>query len=357
MRGCAPFERAEVALGRDRDHRVGAVLPLQLGRGAEGEHLAVVEDRDPLAERVGLLHVVGGQEDRQPVAVEIAEDAPEVVAGLGVEPRGRLVEEEHLRPVRERAGDHQALGEPARELEDHRGRPLAECELVEQLVGAVPGRAAREAEEAAVVVEVLPDRERAVERVRLRDDPDPALRRGRVGADVDPGDEGAAAGRDRRSSLASRSSSTCRPRSGRAARRTRRARSRDRRRRRPSPGRSGSRRPCGAPPSGSAAHAAPPAPRVSPRPPSSAAPRHRRGGERSRGERETEARCERSPEVHPDQATRRSTPGRATRPGRPGGTRPGEGALPARLDFERCGCSASTSAAPSPTPFSSRTVV
>ena len=119
-----------------------------------------------------------------------------LMAGLGVEPRGRLVEEEHLRPVREGAGDHQALGEPARELEDHRGRPLAECELLEQLVGAVPGRAAGEAEEAAVVVEVLPDRERAVERVRLRDDPDPALRRGRVGADVDPGDERAAAGGD-----------------------------------------------------------------------------------------------------------------------------------------------------------------
>ena len=108
---------------------------------AEREHLAVVEDRDPLAERVGLLHVVRREQDRQPVPVEVAEDPPEVDSRLRVDPRGRLVEEEHLRPVGERAGDHQPLREPARELEHHRAGTLGEGELVEQLVG--PRRASR----------------------------------------------------------------------------------------------------------------------------------------------------------------------------------------------------------------------
>jgi hypothetical protein len=78
------------------------VHPLELSGRAEGKHLAVVENGDSLAECIRLLHVVGGEEDGEPVAVEIAENAPEIVAGLGIEPRGRLVEEEHLWVVGER---------------------------------------------------------------------------------------------------------------------------------------------------------------------------------------------------------------------------------------------------------------
>ena len=107
--------------------------------------LAVVDDRDPLAEGVGLLHVVRREEDRLALAVEVAEDLPEVDAGLRVDARGRLVEEEHARPVRERARDHQPLREAAGELEDHRVGALGERELLEQLVGAraEPRRAGR----------------------------------------------------------------------------------------------------------------------------------------------------------------------------------------------------------------------
>ena len=50
--------------GLDGDDRVGADALLERGRGVEGEDLAVVHDRDPVAELVGLLHVVGGQQDR-----------------------------------------------------------------------------------------------------------------------------------------------------------------------------------------------------------------------------------------------------------------------------------------------------
>ena len=189
-------ERRGISLHGQRDQRLGAVPPLQLGGRVDGERLAVVDDRDPLAQLVGLLHVVRREQRRLPGAVEVLEDPPEVDPRLGVDAGGRLVEEEHPRLVHERAGHHQPLRETAREVEDHRVGALGERELLEQLVGSRPGAGARDAEEAAVVVEVLPDGERAVERVRLRDDADLALHVGGVAADVEAGDERAPAGRD-----------------------------------------------------------------------------------------------------------------------------------------------------------------
>ncbi len=64
-------ERRGVALHGQGDHRLGAVTPLQLGRRVDGERLAVVDDRDPLAELVGLLHVVRREKRRLAGAVEV----------------------------------------------------------------------------------------------------------------------------------------------------------------------------------------------------------------------------------------------------------------------------------------------
>ena len=36
----------------------------QLGRRAEGDDLAVVDDRHPVAQALGLVHVVGGEQHR-----------------------------------------------------------------------------------------------------------------------------------------------------------------------------------------------------------------------------------------------------------------------------------------------------
>ena len=174
------------------------MLALERGGRVDGERLAVVDDRDPLAQDVRLLHVVRREERRLAGAVEVFEDAPEVDARLRVDAGRRLVEEEHLRLVDERAGDHQPLREAAGELEDHRAGAVGERELLEQLVRPRAGLRARHAEEAAVVVEVLPDGERAVERVRLRDDADLALDGGRVAPDVEAGDERPALRRDDR---------------------------------------------------------------------------------------------------------------------------------------------------------------
>ena len=57
----------------------------------------MVDDRDPVAELVGLLHVVRGEEDRLALGVELAEDLPQRDAALRVEAGGRLVEEQDRR--------------------------------------------------------------------------------------------------------------------------------------------------------------------------------------------------------------------------------------------------------------------
>src|SRR4051794_23579796 len=66
--------------------------------GVAGQHLAVVHDRDPLAELLGLLHVVGGEQDRLAGRVQRPQRVPQVDPGLRVDAGGRLVQEQHLGP-------------------------------------------------------------------------------------------------------------------------------------------------------------------------------------------------------------------------------------------------------------------
>src|SRR3954447_26225888 len=89
-------DRALVVLGLD-PHAIGADLGLERLRRVERDDLAVVHDRDPIAE-LGLVHVVRGHEDRDLLALlQLADVAPDRRSGLGVEPDRRLVEEEHAR--------------------------------------------------------------------------------------------------------------------------------------------------------------------------------------------------------------------------------------------------------------------
>jgi len=73
---------------------MGVVVRLDLRRRAEGHDLASIEDADPVG-LLRLLQVMGGQEDRGVVLfTNVAQVAPEIPAAGGVEPRGRLIEEE-----------------------------------------------------------------------------------------------------------------------------------------------------------------------------------------------------------------------------------------------------------------------
>ena len=145
----------------------------------------MVHDRDPVAEPVGLLHVVRGEQDRLARAVQLAEQVPQREPALRVEARGRLVQEQHRRAVEDGPGHHQPLGHAAGQRVHRRLGPLGQLELLEQVAGDLPGRLGPHAEQPAVEVQVLPHGELAVQRVLLRHDAAQLLGQRRVGGDVD----------------------------------------------------------------------------------------------------------------------------------------------------------------------------
>ena len=117
---------------------VSAHLTLELVRRAFGDHLAVVDDRDPVREAVGLLQVLRRQQDGRPAADEALDRLPEREPAAEVEAGRRLVEEEDRRPGDER----RRQVEPATHAAGIRPhQPLAgvrEPELVEQLGRPLP---------------------------------------------------------------------------------------------------------------------------------------------------------------------------------------------------------------------------
>ena len=77
--------------------------PLDLVGRAAGQQPAAVDQRQAVA-ALGLVQVGGGDEDRHLLAEQLVEDPPEVAARDGIDAVGRLVEEQHLRRVDQRAG-------------------------------------------------------------------------------------------------------------------------------------------------------------------------------------------------------------------------------------------------------------
>ncbi len=68
---------------------------LERGGGAGGEGAAPAEDGDPVGEPVGLLQVLGGEEDGRAGGGEFADRVPQLLTAARVEPGGGFVEEHH----------------------------------------------------------------------------------------------------------------------------------------------------------------------------------------------------------------------------------------------------------------------
>ena len=135
--------------GNDLDRRA-ADLGLQRGRGALGDDVAVVDDPDAVGEHVGLLEVLGRQEDGDAVLAAPAADLlPERGAALDVEAGGRLVEEEDARAVDERERQVEPALHPARVAAHLAVGGFGQADALEQLVGARPALGPRQRLEAA----------------------------------------------------------------------------------------------------------------------------------------------------------------------------------------------------------------
>jgi hypothetical protein len=103
----------------------------------------VVEEHDPIGEAVGLLEVLGREHERHSLLHQAADELPDVVAALRVEPGGRFVQEQHRRARDEAGGEIEAAAHAAGERAHEPVAGLFEPELGDQLACALANQGAR----------------------------------------------------------------------------------------------------------------------------------------------------------------------------------------------------------------------
>ena len=123
----------------------------QLGTGAAPDDLAVAHEHELVA-AIGLVHDVARDEDRRAVCGEAPEVCPELDSQRGVDADRRLVEEQHVWLVDERAGEREPAAHAARELQCGGVPALLELDKVQH---AIDRRALGVALEAREEAEVL----------------------------------------------------------------------------------------------------------------------------------------------------------------------------------------------------------
>src|SRR5579862_3289570 len=97
---------------RHRAHlraRRGTMFGDEVSRRAARDDPPVVDDGDPVAQPLGLVHVVRREDNRSPRCAKALDDVPHLAARLRVEARGRLIEKEQLGVTDERARHGQPL--------------------------------------------------------------------------------------------------------------------------------------------------------------------------------------------------------------------------------------------------------
>jgi hypothetical protein len=75
----------------------GADGGLELVRGALGDHPAGVDDGDPVGQLIGLIEILGGEQDGGAAGDQGADGVPHLASGARIEARGRLIEEDQRR--------------------------------------------------------------------------------------------------------------------------------------------------------------------------------------------------------------------------------------------------------------------
>src|SRR5436309_322004 len=76
-------------------------------RSIDRDESAVVDDREAVAERLGLLKIVGRDQRRLPLRFERKNIVPDGTARLNIHAQGRLIQVDELRIVQEGACERQ----------------------------------------------------------------------------------------------------------------------------------------------------------------------------------------------------------------------------------------------------------
>jgi hypothetical protein len=144
----------------------------------------VVDDRDPVGQLVGLVEVLRGEEHRGAVLHDCADEFPDLVAAVRIEPRGGLVEEQQVRGEDDARGEVDPSPHAAGVGLDLAACRLGESEAVQQLFGPGLRLRAGEAEQAAEQLQVLCTGEILVDGCELPGQADAVAHRGGVANDV-----------------------------------------------------------------------------------------------------------------------------------------------------------------------------
>ena len=162
-------------------------LRLELVGGAAGDDLAVVDDGDRVGELVGLLEVLGREQERRALADEAADDVPHAEPAARVEAGRRLVQEQEPRPPDEGAAEVEPAAHAARVGLDDAVAGVGQVELLEQLVGPSPGLGRRQLVQPAEHPQVLAPGQVLVDRGELAGQADDLAELVRLLDDVEAG--------------------------------------------------------------------------------------------------------------------------------------------------------------------------
>ena len=185
---------ARERLGRDRAGE--AQLHLVVGEVAQAldavhlDELAVADDRDAIAGPLDLGQDVAREEDRPALGLRLADEGVERLLDERIQARGRLVEDQQLRPVLERDDEADLLLVALRVLLELARRVDLEALDERRLVGRVDAAA-----QVGEVAQRLAAGQAVVQRELARDVADAPMDRDRVDGRLDAEHEGPAAGR------------------------------------------------------------------------------------------------------------------------------------------------------------------
>ena len=171
----------------DLDDGAAKGLALDDGGRPLGDELALVDEAQRVAE-LGLVHVVGGDEDGGALVGQPPDEPPEISARDGVDARRRLVEEDEPRGVDKGAGQGQPLAVAAGQRARQLPLPLGQVRHPDHLRDPWRALGPRHLVHARVEAQVLVDAQVVVERELLRHVADDRLDPLRLDDEVDAED-------------------------------------------------------------------------------------------------------------------------------------------------------------------------
>ena len=166
----------QVGRAEERGDELRFGTQVELVRRPRLQQAAEAQHRQTVGQLEGLFLVVGDEDRGNPeLALDLANGAAKLATHLGVERAERLVEEQHLRAMRQRAGECDPLLLSAGELARHPAMETGEADQLQQLVPAAAALGARDAADGESELDVLRHRHATKQGIGLEDEAHAAL--------------------------------------------------------------------------------------------------------------------------------------------------------------------------------------